>query len=53
MEHRLAPRIKQVNNYDYENISQECQTGAMALKIAPINVFERQRPFYGRHVPAK
>ena len=32
---------------------QGCQTGAMALKIAPMNVFERQRPFYGRHVPAK
>ena len=23
---------------------QGCQTGAMALKIAPMNVFERQRP---------
>ena len=30
-----------------------CQTGAMALKIAPMNVFERQRPFYGHQVPAK
>ena len=30
-----------------------CPTGAMALKIAPMNVFERQRPFYGRQVPVK
>ena len=36
-----------------ETLLQGCQTGAMALKIAPMNVFERQRPFYGRHVPAK
>ena len=27
-------------------VMQGCQTGAMALKIAPMNVFERQRPFW-------
>ena len=39
-------------NYEQTHTYQGCQTGAMALKIAPMNVFERQRSFYGRHVPA-
>ena len=30
-----------------------CRGVKLALKIAPMNVFERQRPFYGPHVPAK
>ena len=40
-------------DYSSQGYSIYGQTGAMALKIAPLIIFERQRPFYGRQVPAR